>query len=29
MLKNGNLKIQDLYMQLCFQGASDGFAFAN
>ena len=24
MLKNGNLKIQDLYMQLCFQGASDG-----
>ena len=29
MLKNGKLKIQDLYMQLCFQGASDGFAFAN
>jgi len=29
MLKNSNISIQDLYMQLCFQGASDGFAFAN
>jgi hypothetical protein len=29
MLKNGNLKIQDIYMQLCFRGASDGFIFAN
>ena len=29
MLKNGNLKIKDLYMQLCFQGASDGFVFSD
>ena len=29
MLKNNNISIQELYMQLCFQGACDGFVFAN
>ena len=29
MLKNNNISIQELYMRLCFQGACDGFVFAN
>ncbi len=29
MLKNNKISIQELYMRLCFQGACDGFVFAN
>jgi hypothetical protein len=28
MLNEGQLSIQDLYLKLCFKGASDGFVFA-
>ena len=28
MLNEGELSIQELYLKLCFQGASDGFAYA-
>jgi hypothetical protein len=29
MLKNSNISMQELYLQLCLQAASDGFDFAN